>query len=114
MKVHFVFEWYSFWIGWRYDPLRSWLTIAYMPMVSIVLRFPQRRYWLVSVSDPSKIVGSSDKEDLEFYELSEKATGHLYWAKNGQIEPWFGVDHHNHCKGVCGYGITPGNDYYYK
>ena len=94
MKVSFIFAWYDLWIGLYYDRERSWLYILPIPMVGIILKLPQRRYWMLSFYDQS-VIGSTDESEREHNIVKEGCLTEPYWAHNGETRPLFGPDRHN-------------------
>jgi len=93
MKISFIFAWFDFWVGVYYDRNKSWLYVLPIPMVGFILKLPQRRYWLVSNTDPDMVIGSTIKSELEYAMTQDDVHGRMYWAVNGETRPWFGKDH---------------------
>ncbi len=93
MKISFIFAWYDFWIGAFFDRKKDWLYIFPFPMFGIILKLPQRRYWLVSNRDPEIVIGSTTKGLLDYCMKQDEVHGRAYLAVNGELRPWFGTDH---------------------
>lgn len=92
MKIKLLFAWYDLWVGFFYDRGKNWLYFLPFPMVGIILKLPQKRYWLVS-NYSGAIIGSTNKEDLEYCLKQDNIHGRRYWAINGTTVPVFGKNH---------------------
>lgn len=90
MKIQLIFAWYDLWIGLFWNKDKNWLYILPFPTIGIILKFPQRRYLLMSKYGNYPVGSCSyDKEELKHCMSQDNVYGKIYWVKNGTIEPIF-------------------------
>lgn len=92
MKFQLLFAWYDFWIGLFYDQKKNWLYFLPLPMCGIIIKLPQRRYWIYS-ERINAVVGSTVKSELEHETKEGKRRFIPYWAANGETAPLFGKNY---------------------
>lgn len=92
MKLKLLFAWYDLWIGIFYDKKQNWIYILPIPMFGLIVKLPQRRYWIYS-ERINGIIGSTVKSELEHEAKEGKRKFIPYWAVNGETKPLFGKDH---------------------
>jgi hypothetical protein len=93
MSIHFLFAWYDLWVGAFYDKKNNWLYILPVPMIGLIIKLPERRYWLISNYDDKSVIGSTVKSELEHCCRVDNVHSKMYWAKNGDTAPLFGKDY---------------------
>ncbi len=82
MKIKLLFAWYDLWIGFFWDKNKSWLYILPIPCFGIILKFPQKRYWLVSNYKGNEIIGSTVKSELNHCCKVDNVHPKKYWEVN--------------------------------
>lgn len=92
MKFKFIFAWYDIWVGFFYDRAKNWLYLLPVPMFGLIIKLPQRRFWLVS-NNGGDVIGSTDADGLEYALTQDDVHGVMYWAVNGETRPVFWRDH---------------------
>lgn len=51
MKIQFLFAWYDLWIGFFYDKNKNWIYILPLPMMGIIIKFPERKVKNLNIAD---------------------------------------------------------------
>lgn len=91
MKFKLLFAWYDLWIGLFYDQKKGWLYVFPIPMFGIILKLPQKRYWVYSTRI-NEIIGSTVKSEIENESRDGCREFIPYWSANGETAPLFGKD----------------------
>lgn len=88
ISIKFLFKWYDLWVGLFYDKHKAWLYILPFPTIGIILKLPQRRYWLFDKKGNHVTGDSVTKETMEYYIMHNYAYDFIpYLAKNGSTVP---------------------------
>lgn len=100
MKLKLIFAWYDLWVGLFYDRNKNWLYILPIPMLGIIVKFPQKRYWLVSKRIKEEngeyaVFGSTTPDEVDYYMYQDDCNSRPYWAWNGTTNPIFGKNYND-------------------